>query len=405
MKHLNLKTNKILCLFLALLLLLSACEIGNQQPTLPETSPAVSSIAATADVDPASQVEGATAPEETDTETEAIWDADNPVDIENAPTDAGADSMEDAGQAEATDNSVGVTSFSSDSFDLASLPAYDGSSPYTVVNGNIPYFSEEEKTTEVFETYSELDELGRCGVAYANICIDIMPTEERGEIGSVKPSGWQTIRYNDLIDGNYLYNRCHLIGYQLAGENANVCNLITGTRYLNVEGMLPFENDVADYVESTGNHVLYRVTPVFDGDNLVASGVLMEAWSVEDNGEGICFNVFCYNVQPGIGINYADGSSWVAEDAKDTAVETATEPAEDTAEESYEATETVVEDTGDAEETGDPDYVLNTNKKKIHYPWCSSVDQMADKNKEEYWGSIDDLLDMGYTACGSCKPE
>ena len=165
-------------------------------------------------------------------------------------------------------------------------------------------------TTTAFENYSDLDSLGRCGVAYANICRDIMPTEERGKIGMIKPSGWHTVKY-DVIKDRYLYNRCHLIGYQLAGENANPKNLITGTRYLNVEGMLPFENLVADYVNNTGNHVLYRVTPMFSGSNLVANGVLIEAKSVEDNGGGILFNVYCYNVQPGVGINYENGDSWL----------------------------------------------------------------------------------------------
>ncbi len=163
--------------------------------------------------------------------------------------------------------------------------------------------------TDAFEVYSDLDKLGRCGVAYANICKELMPTEDRGEIGMVKPSGWHTVKYNDLIEGNYLYNRCHLIGYQLAGENANVKNLITGTRYLNVTGMLPFENADANYVDRTNNNVLYRVTPIFEDNNLVATYVQIEAWSVEDKGSGICYNVLCYNVQPGIAINYATGDS------------------------------------------------------------------------------------------------
>ena len=183
--------------------------------------------------------------------------------------------------------------------ELADIPEYAGSA-YCEINGNVPAFGDDELVTDAFENYSDLDSLGRCGAAYANICKEIMPTEERGAIGMVKPSGWHTVKYNDRIDGNYLYNRCHLIGYQLAGENANEKNLITGTRYLNVTGMLPFENEVADYVESTGNHVLYRVTPVYDGDNLVASGVQMEAESVEDKGAGVSFNVYVYNVQPGV---------------------------------------------------------------------------------------------------------
>lgn len=192
---------------------------------------------------------------------------------------------------------------------LDAIPAYNGKA-YVAVNNNEPFFTDSDMTTTAFENYSDLDSLGRCGVAYANICRDIMPTEERGKIGMIKPSGWHTVKY-DVIKDRYLYNRCHLIGYQLAGENANPKNLITGTRYLNVEGMLQFENLVADYVNNTGNHVLYRVTPMFSSSNLVANGVLIEAKSVEDNGGGILFNVYCYNVQPGVGINYENGDSWL----------------------------------------------------------------------------------------------
>lgn len=191
--------------------------------------------------------------------------------------------------------------------DLEDVPEYSGK-PYVIVNDNEPYFDEKDLTTQSFEEYSPLDSLGRCGVAYANIGEDIMPTKERGSIGVIKPSGWQTKKY-DFVDGKYLYNRCHLIGYQLSGENANEKNLITGTRYMNTEGMLPFENEVADYVKDTGNHVLYRVTPVFEEDNLVADGVLMEAMSVEDRGLDIEFNVFVYNVQPQVKIDYQTGKS------------------------------------------------------------------------------------------------
>lgn len=195
-----------------------------------------------------------------------------------------------------------------EAFASETIPEYSGNA-YVELNGNVPYFTDEELTTTAFELYSELDSLGRCGAGYANICKEIMPTEERGSIGMVKPTGWHTVKY-DCIADRYLYNRCHLIGYQLAGENANEKNLITGTRYLNVDGMLPFENEVADYVNDTDNHVLYRVTPVFTGDNLVASGVIIEAKSVEDNGAGVQFNVYCYNVQPGVNIDYATGDSW-----------------------------------------------------------------------------------------------
>ena len=196
-------------------------------------------------------------------------------------------------------------------YSLDSIPDYSGS-PYVAINDNQPYFSDSDLTTTSFESYSDLDSLGRCGVAYACVSTDTMPTEERGSIGQIKPTGWHTVKY-DCVDGKYLYNRCHLIGYQLTAENANEQNLITGTRYLNVDGMLPFENMVADYIKETDNHVLYRVTPIFDGDNLVASGVLMEAKSVEDKGEGICFCIFCYNVQPGLNIDYATGESTLAE--------------------------------------------------------------------------------------------
>ncbi|MCF0229847.1 MAG: DNA/RNA non-specific endonuclease [Parasporobacterium sp.] len=195
-------------------------------------------------------------------------------------------------------------------FATADIPEYSGR-PYAYVNGGVPNFTADDLTTEPFEIYSDLDWLGRCGVAYANICMELMPTEERGSIGMIKPSGWNQEKYPGIVDSDppYLYNRCHLIGYQLSGENANEKNLITGTRYLNVEGMLPFENMVADYVRRTGNHVLYRVTPIFEGLELVARGVLMEAMSVEDNGAGILFNIYCYNVQPGIVIDYVTGEN------------------------------------------------------------------------------------------------
>lgn len=190
---------------------------------------------------------------------------------------------------------------------LDTLPAYSGD-PYVELNNNQPEFSDSDYTTDSFEEYSALDELGRCGVAFANVGQDLMPTTGRGSISQVKPSGWQSTQY-DIVDGKYLYNRCHLIGFQLTAENANKQNLITGTRYMNVDGMLPFENMAADYIKETANHVLYRVTPVFTGDDLVAQGVQMEALSVEDDGEGVCFNVFVYNVQPGIEIDYATGES------------------------------------------------------------------------------------------------
>lgn len=246
-----------------------------------------------------------------------IYDGLNNIPVEDIVD--GASSMLDnaiQGAADAWNEGAETSPSSTDSvqtatsFSLDDIPEFSDS-PYVTVNDNIPYFTENDLTTEAFETYSELDDLGRCGVAYANVCQELMPTEERGEIGQVKPTGWHTVKY-DFVSGKYLYNRCHLLGYQLTGENANEQNLITGTRYLNVEGMLPFENMVADYVEETDNHVLYRVTPIFEGDELVARGVLMEGLSVEDDGEGICFNVYCYNNQPGVIIDYATGESQAA---------------------------------------------------------------------------------------------
>ena len=262
--------------------------------------------------------------------------------------------------------------------DMASL-VYQGE-PYVVINDNNPDFTEADMTTASFESYGELDGLGRCTTAYANIGKDLMPTEKRGSIGEVKPTGWQTAKY-DNVDGKYLYNRCHLIGYQLTGENANAKNLITGTRYLNVDGMLPFENMVADYIKETGNHVLYRVTPVFSGDNLVASGVHMEAESVEDNGDGVLFNVYCFNAQPGIAIDYATGDSHqddsiVADASKSTT----------------------------AAEANVQTYVLNTNTKKFHKESCNSAKSMDASNKKIYTGSRQEIIDMGYKACGVCKP-
>lgn len=250
---------------------------------------------------------------------------------------------------------------------IESIPEYAGE-PYIVLNNNEPDFDEEYFTTESFETYSDLDSLGRCGVAFANVGKDIMPTEERGSISQVKPTAWHSVKY-DCVDGKHLYNRCHLIGFQLTGENANEKNLITGTRYLNVVGMLPFENMVADYVKETNNHVLYRVTPVFEGDNLLAKGVQIEAESVEDNGEDILFNVFCYNNQPGIVLDYKTGESKQA-------------TAED---DDFSVNDDTVK------------YILNTNSKKFHELDCSSVSTMKKDSKQEFVGTRKQLEAQGYT--------
>lgn len=257
------------------------------------------------------------------------------------------------------------------SFDISQVPAYN-KSPFAVVNGNKPYFRTEELVKTSYESYAKLDTLGRCGVTIACVGKDIMPTEDRGQIGSVKPTGWHTVKY-DCVDGKYLYNRCHLIGFQLTGENANTANLITGTRYMNVDGMLPFENMVADYVKETENHVMYRVTPIFEGSNLVATGVLMEAFSVEDNGDGIMFCVFCYNVQPGVDIDYSTGKSTLAD---------------------------AVTDEEPSTKAGEL-YILNTSSKKFHSEDCSSLPK---ENRQDYIGTREEVINMGYSPCGSCKP-
>lgn len=261
---------------------------------------------------------------------------------------------------------------------VSDVPEYSGE-PYVEINDNQPDFTEEELTTVSYEEYSELDELGRCGTAQACIGEDLMPTEERESISDVTPTGWENEKY-DVVDGGYLYNRCHLIGFQLSGENANEENLITGTRYMNTEGMLPFEDEVADYVHETENHVMYRVTPVFEGEDLVASGVQMEAESVEDDGRGICFNVYVYNVQPDITIDYSTGYSWVTTEEEKTS------------------------DTGEAEEQSEQTYILNTNTHKFHLPDCSSVEDIKEKNREEFTGSRDEVIGQGYEPCSRCKP-
>lgn len=262
--------------------------------------------------------------------------------------------------------------------------AYAGAA-YITLNNNVPLFSDNELTTEAFERYSPLDGLGRCGVAYANVCKEIMPMEERGKIGQIKPSGWHTIKY-DFIDGLYLYNRCHLIGYQLTGENANERNLITGTQYLNTQGMLPFENMTANYVNGTGNHVLYRATPIFAGNDLVALGVQLEAKSVEDNGAGVEFNVFCYNVQPGIDIEYTTGDN-----RSDGSLDVQNPPPTEKLVAAEEAARSSV-------------YVLNTNTNKFHFLSCSSVSAINEKNKQDFTGTRDEAIAQGYLPCKRCNP-
>ena len=250
-----------------------------------------------------------------------------------------------------------------------SIPPYS-ENIFVVLDNNQPGFTQNELKAEAFEYYSDLDSLGRCGYAMARINKEIMPTEERENINHVKPTGWKQVQY-DTVEGRNLYNRCHLIGFQLTGENDNEKNLITGTRYMNTEGMLPFESLIADYVEKTGNHVLYRATPLFEGNNLVATGVELEAKSVEDGGKGVCFHVFVYNIQLGVTINYADGSSYLA---------------------------------GGKPTQGGEKYILNKSSKKFHTTTCSQCKTIADKNREEYSGDRQALINKGYEPAGCCQP-
>lgn len=349
-----------------------------------------------------------------DSKTESYVETVQTESAENDPGDeteiqtAAETEIQAAAQVQSDDSKQKVVhTGTASAFNAADVPAYSGE-PYTAVNNNEPYFTSDNLTTEAFENYSELDALGRCGVAYANVCLETMPTEKRGSISEVKPTGWHSVKY-DNVDGKSLYNRCHLIGYQLTAENANQQNLITGTRYLNVDGMLPFENMVADYVKETDNHVLYRVTPIFTGDNLVADGVLMEGYSVEDEGDGICFCVYAYNVQPGITIDYATGDSWLSSekgnsDSSSGGNSAVSQSAADKSGTQQAAVQTEsVKETSALVSTG-TEYILNTNTKKFHYPSCSSVKQMKASNKKEYTGSRDDLIAQGYDPCKKCNP-
>ena len=349
-----------------------------------------------------------------DSETESYVETVQTESAENDPGDeteiqtAAETEIQAAAQVQSDDSKQKVVhTGTASAFNAADVPAYSGE-PYTAVNNNEPYFTSDNLTTEAFENYSELDALGRCGVAYANVCLETMPTEKRGSISEVKPTGWHSVKY-DNVDGKSLYNRCHLIGYQLTAENANQQNLITGTRYLNVDGMLPFENMVADYVKETDNHVLYRVTPIFTGDNLVADGVLMEGYSVEDEGDGICFCVYAYNVQPGITLDYATGDSWLSSEKGNSTSSSGGNSAVSQSAADKSGTQQAAVQTESVKETSAPvstgtEYILNTNTKKFHYPSCSSVKQMKASNKKEYTGSRDDLIAQGYDPCKKCNP-
>ena len=282
------------------------------------------------------------------------------------------------------------------------VPAFEGN-PYVYVNDGEPTFTDDQRAAEPgHEHYGELDELGRCTAAFAVVGPETQPTEKRGSSGEIRPSGWQMAKY-DFVEGKYLFNRCHLLGYQLTGENANPQNLITGTRYLNIQGMLPFENAVADYVDATGNHVLMAVTPIFEGDELVARGVHMMAESVEDGGEGVAFNVFCYNVQPGVVIDYGTGESMLEEDATPLPDVSGAESVPGAASEGAgEASEKGATETDEGK--GVAVYVLNTNSKKFHRPDCSSVGQMSAKNREDVEDTRENLIANGYDPCKRCNP-
>lgn len=325
----------------------------------------------------------------------------------------GGSGVSSSGSALFADAGSGLSAAARGQAVLASVPPYGGD-PSVEVNGGSPFFDDADRAFEGQE-FSALDGLGRCGCAFALVGPETLPTEPRGSIGMVKPSGWQISRY-EWVDGEYLFNRCHLIGYQLTGENDNELNLITGTRSMNVLGMLPYEERVAAYVERTGNHILYRVTPVFAGDDLVASGVLMEAESKEDDGAGVRFCVWCYNAEPGVAIDYATGANRASDPAageaaeKDGAIvdgQSSSAPRADSASPRPGAGKAWR--TGDANEANQGEgevrqYVLNTNTHRFHYPDCPSVDDMKEKNKQPFEGTRDEVIALGYEPCGACRP-
>lgn len=296
---------------------------------------------------------------------------------------------------------------------LRNPPVYDGIEAIEV-NKNRPLFTSGEIAQPPIVSYSPLDELGRCGTAMGLLGPDTIPQEKRGMIGDVRPSGWHNVRYDDRIEDRYLYNRCHLIGYQLAGNNADPQNLITGTRYMNMSGMLPYENKVYSYITETQNHVLYRVRPVFVGDNLVASGVLMEAYSLEDQGQGLSFCVYVHNIQPGVVIDYRTGESKADDNWGEP------DPAEDRSpedrspegpknellllpdiDESVSSSDRSIEELDSSTE---PTYILNTGTKRFHYPSCPSVQETKEKNKKDFFGTREDAIGLGYIPCGRCNP-
>lgn len=332
-------------------------------------------------------------------------------------TDAATADDQEADAPDAADSPADASDQAAVSLD--EIPSYAGDLSVEINDGQ-PGFSPQDAQDGGFEAYSPLDDLGRCSTAYALVGPETLPDAPRGDISKVKPTGWHSTSYDDL-DQKALYNRSHLIAHRLAGEDANERNLITGTRTMNVQGMLPYEDIVGDYVEQTGNHVLYRVTPVFEGDELVARGVQMEGLSVEDDGASVRFNVFVYNIQPGVIIDYATGDSGPSDAVVDVANNDAIN--EGSAGASSRAYSGAAKDGAGVQaspsagghaasgtnETGASDeetrsYVLNTNSMKFHYPACSSVDDMAARNKQDYTGTRDALIAQGYTPCGRCNP-
>lgn len=300
---------------------------------------------------------------------------------------------------------------------LNTIPAYTGE-PYVTINNNVPFFEENEWTTNSFHYYFDLDELGRVTQAYACLGTDLLPDNKRQDISSVKPTGFINHNYSFMSDG-MVYNRAHLIAYMLSGQNANPKNLMTGTRYLNIDGMLPFENIVHDYIQETGNHVMYRVTPIFEGDDLVARGVLMEAYSVEDQGKGVEFCVYCYNVQPGVAINYATGENKVDESMSDEQIAAfydKSKKSTKTPAANNQTSNTNSSVSQSSEKTQNPPanltplpsdkeirgYVLNTKSKKFHLPECSGAQNL--KNKLDVFDSKEHLIANGYTPCQICMP-
>ena len=373
-------TRAMAVLLLALLLCISAC---NGSGTGIDTTAADTTSPLTQQTTVADSTEDTTAPDSVGTiqESTAAPEPETPTEGTTAPDSVGT-TCESTAAPEPETPTEAETEEPDDAIDVSEIPAYSGSA-YVALNNNIPYFSEAEKTTESYETYGALDALGRCTQVIACCGKDLMPTGDRGNISSIKPTGWVQAQYS-VVSGGNLYNRCHLIGWQITGEDANARNLLTGTRYFN-ENMIPFENMIADYIKETGNHVMYRVTPVFTGDNLLADGIVMEAWSVEDGGEGVCFCVFMYNVQPGVVLDYATGESYLEADGGPT---------------------TPGEETTYPEEEGLLYYVLNISSKKIHKTTCRHVATISEKNRRDIAWTLEEVLalfDQEYTNCGTCK--